>query len=142
MKIIVYRKYHESDLYELTLEHTIYSTEHNFIHNKDIEQFSDAFEDGCPFEIIDCDCTELEFEVFVDFLFIAFDIFNTDEIRTDRILVKGENEVLDYRDAARQCYDELKEAQEKIESLQWDIDIYDEIYHDKYGCHITEEFRH
>lgn len=138
MKIIVYRKYHESDLYELTLEHTIYSTKNDFVQSEDLRRFSNAFDYGYPFEIIEG--TELEFEVFTDFLRMAFDVFNTEEVGKNRILVKRNDEIIDYRDAAKMCYNEIKELQDKIQSLQWDMDIYDEIYHDKYGCHITEEF--
>ncbi len=125
MKIIVYRRYHESDLYELTLAHTIYSTERNFVSNEDIRQFSDAFEYEYPFEIIEC--TELEFEVFVKFLFLAFDIWDVDEVGKDRILVKRNEAVISCEDAAQMCYNEIVELEDKLQELRYNMDLYNEV---------------
>ena len=38
------------------------------------------------------------------------------------------------------CYNDIKELEDKIQSLRWDIELYNEIYKDKYGCNITENF--
>lgn len=125
MKIIVYRKYHESDLYELTLAHTIFSTEHNFVSNEDIRQFSDAFEYEYPFEIIEC--TELELEVFVKFLVWAFDIWDVEEVGKDRILVKKEAAVLSCEDAAEICRNEIQELEDKLQELRYNMELYNEV---------------
>lgn len=125
MKIIVYRKYHESDLYELTLAHTIFSTEHNFVSNEDIRQFSDAFEYEYPFEIIEC--TELELEVFVKFLVWAFDIWDVEEVVKDRILVKKEAAVLSCEDAAEICRNEIQELEDKLQELRYNMELYNEV---------------
>lgn len=138
MKIIVYRKFQESDLYELTLVHSIYSTKHDFEQNEELRKFSNAVDYEYPFEVIEG--TELEFRVLKQFLWLAFDVFNADDIEEGKIVVKREGEVISYKDAAKICHNEIKELQDTIESLQWNLDLYDEIYHDKYGCHITEEF--
>lgn len=138
MKIIVYRKFHESDLYELTLVHSIYSTKHDFEQNEELRKFSNAVDYEYPFEVIEG--TELEFRVLKQFLWVTFDIFNTDDIEEGKIVVKREGEVVDFEYAAKECNKEIEELDNKIQSLQWNLELYDEIYHDKYGCHITEEF--
>lgn len=141
MKIIVYRKFHESDLYELILAHTIFSTEHTFEQNEDLRKFNDAFEFEYPFEIIEG--TELEWEALVEFLYENSDIFDVESLKElieGRIYVLRNDEVIDFECAAKDCYKEIEELQDKIQSLQWDLDFYDEIYHDKKGCHIAEKF--
>ena len=60
MKIIVYRQFQESDLYELTLIQSIYSTKHDFAQSEDLRQFANAVEYEYPFEVIEG--TELEFD--------------------------------------------------------------------------------
>lgn len=138
MKIIVYKKFHESDLYELTLVHSIYSTKYDFEESEDLRKFSNAIDYGYPFEVIEG--TELEFKVLKQFLWVAFDVFSTDDIRIDGIVVKRDYEVIPYEDAAKKCYDEIKELQDKIQSLQWNLELCDEIYHDKHGGHLLEEY--
>lgn len=141
MKIIVYRKFHESDLYELTLAHTIFSTEHCFEQNEDLRKFGDAFDWGYPFEIIEG--TELEWEVLGEFLWENSDINDSEnlkEIQEGRIYVLKDYEIIDFDYAAKDCYKEIKELQDKIESLQWDLEFYDELYYDKKGYHIAEKF--
>ena len=134
MIVIVYRMYHERDCYELTLSDNC----KDFIQNKDRENLVDAVDDGYPFEIIKC--TETELDVFKEVLTDVFDIFNTDEVAEDRIIVKRYEEVIHYEDAADLCHNEIKELQDKIQSLQYDMEIYDNIYYDKYHCHITEKY--
>lgn len=136
MKIIVYRKYHESDLYELTLEHSIYSTKHVFAQSEDLRQFVNAVEYEYPFEVIEG--TELEFCGLKQFLWEAFDVFNTDDIKEDEIVVKREGEVISYKSAAKLCHNEIEELDNKIQSLRWSLELYGEIYHEKYGCRITD----
>lgn len=138
MKIIVYRKFHESDLYELTLVHSIYSTKHDFEQNEELRKFSDAVDYEYPFEVIEG--TELEFRVLKQFLWVTFDVFNTDDIEEGKIVVKREGEVISYESAAKLCHNEIEELDNKIQSLRWNLELYGEIYHDKYGCHIAEEF--
>lgn len=134
MIIIVYRMYHERDCYELTLSDNC----KDFIQDKDWENLVNAVDDGYPFEITKC--TETEFNVFKEVLTDVFDIFNTDEVAEDRIIVKKYEEVLHYEDAADLCHNEIKELQDKIQSLQYDMEIYDNIYYDKYASHITEKY--
>lgn len=136
MKIIVYRKFGESDLYELTLAHSIYSTKYNFEQDEQLRQFSNAVDFEYPFEVIEG--TELEFKVLKQFLWEAFDIFNTDDMGEDKIVVKREGEVVHFEYAAKECNKEIEELNDKIHSLQWNLELYDEIYHDKYGCRITD----
>lgn len=138
MKIIVYRKYHESDLYELTLQHNKYSTEHHFAQTEDLRKFSDAFDYDYPFEIIES--TELEWQVLAQFLYDTFGIWDIEGMGEDRIYVKKGDEVVDFEWAAKECNREIEELQEKIESLQYDLDLYDEIYKDKHGCHISGKY--
>lgn len=135
MKIIVYRKFHTSDLYELTLTHNKYSTEHHFEQNDELRKFSDAFEYEYPFEIIES--TELEWKVLAQFLWEVFDIYDIDGMTEDRIYVKKNDEVVDFEWAAKKCNKEIEELDDKIQSLRWDLDLYGEIYHDKYGSRIT-----
>jgi hypothetical protein len=134
MTIIVYRMYHERDCYELTLS----DNREDFIQDKDWENLVNAIDDGYPFEIIKC--TETEFDVFKEVLTDVFDIFDTDEVAEDEIIVKRCDEIIDYKDAVDLCYDEIKELKDKIRSLQYDMEIYDNIYYDKYHCHITEKY--
>jgi hypothetical protein len=134
MTIIVYRMYHERDCYELTLS----DNREDFIQDKDWENLVNAVDDGYPFEIIKC--TETEFDVFREVLTDVFDIFDTDEVAEDEIIVKRRDEIIDYKDAVDLCYDEIKELKDKIRSLQYDMEIYDNIYYDKYHCHITEKY--
>jgi hypothetical protein len=134
MTIIVYRMYHERDCYELTLS----DNREDFIQDKDWENLVNAIDDGYPFEIIKC--TETEFDVFKEVLTDVFDIFDTDEVAEDEIIVKRRDEIIDYKDAVDLCYDEIKELKDKIRSLQYDMEIYDNIYYDKYHCHITEKY--
>lgn len=138
MKIIVYRKFHESNLYELTLTRNKYSTEHHFEQNEELRKFSDALEYEYPFEIIES--TELEWKVLAQFFWDVFDIYNIDNMTKDRIYVKKNDEVVDFEWAAKKCHEEIEELDDKIQSLRWDLELYGEIYQDKYGCHITEEF--
>lgn len=136
MKIIVYRKFHESDLYELTLVQSIYSTKHDFAQSEGLRQFANAVEYEYPFEVIEG--TELEFAVLKQFLWLAFDVFNTDDMKEDEIVVKREGEVISYESAAKLCHNEIEELDNKIQSLRWSLELYSEIYHDKYGCRITD----
>lgn len=136
MKIIVYRKFHESDLYELTLEHTIYSTKHHFAQSEDLRKFSDAFEYEYPFEIIEG--TGLEWEVLARFLWEVFDIYSIDDMGEGRIYVKKNEEVVDFEWAAKECHKEIEELDNRIQSLRWDLELYGEVYHEKYGCRITD----
>ena len=134
MIVIVYRMYHERDCYELTLS----DNREDFIQDWDLKNLVNAIDDGYPFEIIKC--TETELDVFKEVLTDVFDIFNTDEVAEDRIIVKRYEEVIHYEDAAELCHNEIKELQDKIQSLQYDMEIYDNIYYDKYHCHITEKY--
>jgi hypothetical protein len=126
--------YHERDCYELTLS----DNREDFIQDKDWENLVNAIDDGYPFEIIKC--TETEFDVFKEVLTDVFDIFDTDEVAEDEIIVKRRDEIIDYKDAVDLCYDEIKELKEQLESLQYEMKIYDNIYYDKYHCHITEKY--
>ena len=134
MIIIVYKIYHGRDCYELTLS----DNRKDFIKDKDWENLVNAVDDGYPFEIIEC--TETEFDVFKEVLTDVFDIFNTDEVAKDRIIVKKYEEVIHYEDAADLCHNEIKELQDRIQLLQYDMMIYDNIYYDKYASHITEKY--
>ena len=134
MIIIVYKIYHGRDCYELTLS----DNRKDFIQDKDWENLVNAVDDGYPFEIIEC--TETEFDVFKEVLTDVFDIFNTDEVAKDRIIVKKYEEVIHYEDAADLCHNEIKELQDRIQLLQYDMMIYDNIYYDKYASHITEKY--
>lgn len=136
MKIIVYRKFGESDLYELTVKHFIHSTKKDFEQNEDLRKFSDAFEYEYPFEIIES--TELEWKVLAQFLWEAFDIYSIDGMEEDRIYVKKDSEVVDFEWAAKKCNKEIEELDDKIQSLRWDLELYGEIYRSKYGCSIRD----
>ena len=139
MIIIVYRMYHERDCYELTFSNSG-EFKGEFVRDKDWINFVTAVDDEYPFEIIKCTKTELD--AFKKFASIGFD-FGTvalNEIKENRIVVKRYEELLHYEDAADLCHDEIKELQDKIQSLQYNMDIYDNIYYDKYHCHITEKY--
>ena len=136
MKIIVYRKFHESDFYELTLTHNKYSTEHHFEQNEELRKFSDAFEYEYPFEIIES--TALDWKVLAQFLWEVFEIYNIDGMTKDRIYVKKDYEVVDFKYAAKKCNEEIEELDDKIQSLREDLELYGEIYRDKYGSSITD----
>ena len=134
MKIIVYRMYHERDCYEITYS----DNREDFIQDIEWEKLVDSIDDGYPFEIIKC--TETELSAFKESLTAIFDIFSTDEVSEDRIIVKRHEEIIHYEDAADLCHNEIKELQDKIQSLQYDMEIYDNIYYDKYASHITEKY--
>lgn len=134
MIVIVYRMYHERDCYELTYS----DNREDFIQDKDWKNLINAIDDGYPFEIIKC--TETEFDAFKELLTAIFDIFDTDEVAEDRIVVKRCEEVIHYEDAADLCHNEIEELQAKIRSLQYDMEIYDNIYYDKCASHITEKY--
>ena len=136
MKIIVYRKFYESDLYELTLTHNTYSTEYHFEQNEELRKFSNAFDYEYPFEIIES--TELEWKVLAQFLWIAFEIYNIDGMTEDRIYVKKDYEVVDFEYAVKKCNEEIEELDDKIQSLRGDLELYGEIYRYKYGRRITD----
>lgn len=136
MKIIVYREFGESDLYELTVKHFTHSTKKDFEQNEDLRKFSDAFEYEYPFEIIES--TELEWKVLAQFLWEAFDIYSIDGMEEDKIYVKKDCEVVDFEWAAKKCNKEIEELDDKIQSLQWDLELYSEIYRSKYGCSIRD----
>lgn len=136
MKIIVYRKYHESDLCELTLAQSKYSTEHHFVQSEELRKFSDAFEYEYPFEIIES--TELEWKVLARFLWEVFDIYSIDDMVEDRIYVKKNYEVVDFEWAAKECHKEIEELDNRIQLLRWNLELYGEIYRDKYGCRIID----
>jgi hypothetical protein len=125
--------YHERDCYELTLS----DNHEDFIQDKDWENLVNAVDDEYPFRIVECNNDE--FVAFKQFLYETYDI-DTDEVAADEIIVKRRNEIIDYKDAVDLCYDEIKELKEQLESLQYEMKIYDNIYYDKYHCHITEKY--
>lgn len=138
MKIIIYRQYHESDFCELTLKYHKITDNYSFEADKDWKNFCDSIEDTYPFEIIEC--TNHELEVLKDFLHFAYDVYDVSEVKEDKIIVKRYEEIMPYTEAATLCHKEIEELQDKIQSLQYDMDIYDNIYYDKYHCHIAEKF--
>ena len=141
MKILVYRLYGESVLYTLTLKYFKLTRNYDFENDKDMNEFTIALEEGFPFKIVEC--TELEFDTFKQFL-ESYDAFGINEVSIDRIMVKvyqfDRNYMMTYEDAARECYRDIKELEEKLESLQYDMKLYDGIYHKKYGAHIFDEY--
>ena len=138
MKIIIYRQYHESELCELTLKYHKITDNYSFEANENWENFCNSIEEAYPFEIIEC--TKHELEVLKDFLHLAYDIYDVSEVKEDEIIVMRYNDIMPYTEAAKMCHNEIKELQDKIQSLQYDMDIYDNIYYDKYASHITEEY--
>lgn len=137
MKIIVYKGFHESDFYEITLKHFKLTDNYDFETDENWEKLVDDIDYEFPFEIVECN--DDEFVAFKEFLYETYDIFNSDEVAMDRIIVKRRDEIIDYRDAADLCQNEIKELQEQLESLQYEMKIYDNIYYDKYHCHIMDE---
>lgn len=137
MKIIVYRDYGESDLYTLTLKYYELTDSYDFEPDKNWEDFCDSFEYEYPFEIIEC--TERELKILKRFLYLAYDLFNTDDIKEDEIVVKVHEEVLPYKEAIQVRRKEIEDLQQKIEELTCEMNLYDWIYYNKYGCHIPEE---
>lgn len=137
MKIIVYRDYGENDLYTLTLKHYELTDSDDFELDKDWEDFCDSFEYEYPFEIIEC--TERELKILKRFLYLAYDFPNTDSIKEDEIVVKVHEEILPYKEAIQVRRKEIEDLQQKIEELTREMNLYDWIYYNKYGCHIPEE---
>ena len=72
------------------------------------------------------------------FLWEAFDIYSIDGMEEDKIYVKKGCEVVDFEWAAKKCNEEIEELDDKIQSLRWDLELYGEIYHSKYGCSIRD----
>lgn len=138
MKIIVYRDCGESDLYTLTLKHYELTDSYDFEPDKNWEDFCDSFEYEYPFEIIEC--TERELKILKRFLYLAYDLFNTDDIKEDEIVVKVHEEVLPYKEAIQVRQKEIEDLQQKIEELTCEMNLYDWIYYNKYDCHIPKEY--
>lgn len=136
MKIIVYRDCGESNLYTLTLKHCELTDSYNFELDKDWESFCDSFEYEYPFEIIEC--TELELEILKMFLYFAYDFLNTDDVKENEIVVKVHEEILPYKEAVQVRRKEIEDLQQKIEELTCEMNLYDWIYYNKYGCHMEE----
>lgn len=138
MKIIVYRDYGESDLYTLTLKYYELTDSYDFEPDKNWEDFCDSFEYEYPFEIIEC--TERELKILKRFLYLAYDLFNTDDIKEDEIIVKVHEEVLPYKEAIQVRQKEIEDLRQKMEELTCEMNLYDWIYYNKYGCHIPEKY--
>lgn len=138
MKIIVYRDYGESDLYTLTLKHYKLTDSYDFEPDENWENFCDSFEHEYPFKIIEC--TEHELKILKKFLYLAYDFLNTDDVKEDEIVVKVHEEILSYKEAIQVRRKEIEDLQQKIEELTREMNLYDWIYYNKYGCHVPEEY--
>ena len=141
MKVIVYRGYELTDFYELTLDHFNLTKNYEFKMDKNREDFVEALEEEYPFKIVEC--TELELNVFKNFLDVAYDIFGLDEVVMDEIIVKlyqfDNSYILPYEEAAKERYRDYKDTLDKLESIKSDLKLYGDIYYEKYHMNLWEE---